>query len=210
MTAHAKLQRFATRATVLAGAAALGIMASSAQAQVTIRITSDTGGPPHPAAMTMEIFKQKVEEAIPGSQVRTFFSSALYKNPEAVEAMTEGNLEMAWGQYGKTAQVDPYMSVVVGPMLLTTTGAVNALDSFETVQMLKKRFNDIHDVKVFGSAHLSFYMGAGSGSRLLKPEDFANKKIRSMGPAKTPCSRHSAPTRPRWPLVTCRQPSKPA
>lgn len=116
-------------ALVLAGA----MIASSAQAEVTIRITSDTGGPPHPAAMTMEVFKQKVEEAIPGAEVRTFFSSALYKNPEAVEAMTEGNLEMAWGQFGKTAQVDPYMSVVVGPMLLTTVGAVNALDEFETV-----------------------------------------------------------------------------
>ncbi len=177
--------RWAKRAGVAAGALALaGVAAvSGAQAEVTIRITSDTGGPPHPAAMSMEIFKEKVEKAIPGAQVRTFFSSALYKNPEAVEAMTEGNLEMAWGQFGKTAQVDPYMSVVVGPMLLTTTGAVNSLDDFDTVQMLKKRFNDIHDVKMFGTAHLSFYMGAGSGQRLLKPEDFAGKKIRSMGPA---------------------------
>jgi TRAP-type C4-dicarboxylate transport system substrate-binding protein len=68
-------------------------------------------------------------------------------------------------------------------MLLTTAGAVNALDSFETVKMLEERFQKIHDVKVFGTAHLSFYMGAGSGTRLLKPEDFAGKKIRSMGPA---------------------------
>jgi len=159
------------------------VMASSAMAEVTIRINSDTGGPPHPAAISMEIFKEKVEKAIPGSQVRTFFSAALYNIPEAIEAMTEGNLEMAWGQFGKTAQVDPYMSVVVGPMLLTTAGAVNSLDQFETVQMLKKRFADIHNVKVFGTAHLSFYMGAGSRKRLLTPEDFAGMKIRSMGPA---------------------------
>ncbi len=162
---------------------ACAAMATTAAADVTIRITSDTGGPPHPAAITMELFKEKVQKAIPGSQVRTFFSSALYKNPEAVEAMTEGNLEMAWGQYGKTAQVDPYMSVVVGPMLLTTAGAVNSLDTFETVKMLRKRFEEIHKVKVFGSAHLSWYMGAGSQTRLLKPDDFAGKKIRSMGPA---------------------------
>ncbi|MBU2531450.1 MAG: TRAP transporter substrate-binding protein DctP [Alphaproteobacteria bacterium] len=184
-TPAAAVRRWTSRASVVAGtfAVAGAIVASSALAEVTIRITSDTGGPPHPAAISMENFKEKVEKAIPGAQVRTFFSSALYKNPEAVEAMTEGNLEMAWGQFGKTAQVDPYMSVVVGPMLLTTPGAVNSLDSFETVQMLKKRFNDIHGVKMFGSAHLSFYMGAGSGKRLLTPDDFSGKKIRSMGPA---------------------------
>jgi len=138
---------------------------------------------PHPAAIAMELFKERVEAEIPGSEVLIYVSSALYKIPEAVEAMTEGNLEMAWGQFGKTAQVDPYMSVVVGPMLLTTTGAVNELDNFETYKMLEQRFNDIHDITLFGSAHLSFYMGAGSGSRLLAPTDFEGKKIRSMGPA---------------------------
>lgn len=150
---------------------------------VNIRLASDTSGLPHPAAIAMELFKERVEAEIPGSEVLIYVSSALYKIPEAVEAMTEGNLEMAWGQFGKTAQVDPYMSVVVGPMLLTTTGAVNELDNFETYKMLSQRFNDIHDITLFGSAHLSFYMGAGSGSRLLSAADFEGKKIRSMGPA---------------------------
>ena len=150
---------------------------------VNIRLASDTSGLPHPAAIAMEVFKDRVEEEIPGSEVLIYVSAALYKIPEAVEAMTEGNLEMAWGQFGKTAQVDPYMSVVVGPLLLTTTGATNELDNFETYKMLEQRFNDIHDIKLFGSAHLSFYMGAGSGSRLLSPADFEGKKIRSMGPA---------------------------
>lgn len=150
---------------------------------VTIRLASDTSGLPHPAAIAMYIFKDRVEEEIPGSKVRIFVRSSLYKVPEAVEAMTDGNLEMAWGQFGKTAQVDPYMSVVVGPMLLTTAGAINELDNFETYKMLVKRFDDIHGIKIFGSAHLSFYMGAGSGNRLLSPQDFSGKKIRSMGPA---------------------------
>ena len=165
----------ATLAASLAGA--------SAMAEVTIRIASDTVGPPHPAGIAMEIFKDKVEKAIPGSKVRIYVSSSLYKNPEAIEAMTEGNLEMAWGQFGKTAILDPWTNVVLGPMLLTTPGAINSLDSFETVKMLKARFNKVHDVTIFGTAHLSFYMGAGSGSRLLKPDDFKGKKIRSMGPA---------------------------
>jgi TRAP-type C4-dicarboxylate transport system substrate-binding protein len=171
-------------AVLSAGVVAAGFATSAlAVDPVNIRLASDTSGLPHPAAIAMEIFKDRVEEAIPGSKVRIYVRSSLYKIPEAVEAMTEGNLEMAWGQFGKTAQVDPYMSVVVGPMLLTTAGAINELDNFDTYKMLQKRFNDIHDIKLFGSAHLSFYMGAGSGERLLSPDDFAGKKIRSMGPA---------------------------
>ena len=169
----------------LAGVLGMTLASAGAQAAdpVTIRLASDTAGLPHPAAIAMHIFKDRVEEEMPGSKVRIFVSSSLYKIPEAVEAMTDGNLEMAWGQFGKTAQVDPYMNVVVGPMLLTTAGAINQLDNFETFKMLGKRFNDIHDIKLFGSAHLSFYMGAGAKKRLLEPANFANMKIRSMGPA---------------------------
>src|SRR5690606_14764390 len=84
---------------------------------------------------------------------------------------------------GKTAQVDPYMSVVVGPMLLTTPGAMEQFDTFDTFKMLADRFDKLHGVKLFGTGNLSYYMGAGAGSRLLTPADFEGKKIRSMGPA---------------------------
>ena len=165
---------------VVAGA----MMASHAQAEVTIRLASDTAGLPHPAAIAMEHLKDRVAEEIPGSDVRIFVSSSLYKIPEAIEAMTEGNLEMAWGQFGKTAQVDPFTNVVVGPMLLTTPGATNQLDNFDTYKMLVQRFDDVHDVKMFGTAHLSFYMGVGGAKgRLIAPSDFTDKKMRSMGPA---------------------------
>ena len=168
----------------LAAVAGGALMASVAHADVTIRIASDTVGPPHPAGIAMEHLKARVAEEIPGGDVRIFVSSSLYKIPEAVEAMTEGNLEMAWGQFGKTAQVDPFANVVVGPMLLTTPGAINQLDNFETYKMLVKRFNDVHDIKLFGTAHLSFYMGVGGAKgRLISPDDFQGKKMRSMGPA---------------------------
>ncbi|MEL7154935.1 MAG: hypothetical protein AAFN51_14320, partial [Pseudomonadota bacterium] len=141
---------------------ATAMMAGQAQAEgVTIRLASDTAGLPHPAAIAMERLKDRVAEEIPGSDVRIFVSSSLYKIPEAMEAMTEGNLEMAWGQFGKTAQVDPYTNVLVGPMLLTTPGAINQLDNFESYKMLVDRFNKVHDVKLFGTAHLSFFMGVG-------------------------------------------------
>jgi len=180
------LSRFGKQLSVLGCSviAAGAVLASHAQADVTIRLASDTAGLPHPAAIAMERLKDRVAEEIPGSDVRIFVSSSLYKIPEAVEAMTEGNLEMAWGQFGKTAQVDPFANVVVGPMLLTTPGAINQLDNFETYKMLVQRFSDVHDVKIFGTAHLSFYMGVGGAKgRLIAPSDFQEKKMRSMGPA---------------------------
>ncbi len=172
--------------TLAAGVSAVGSVApASAQdiKPVTIRLAADHSGPPHPAGIAQEYFKQRLQEVIPGSELRVYHAGALYTIPQAVEAMTDGNLEMAWGQFGKTAQIDPFMSVVVGPMQLTTPGAMNELDSFETVKMLADRFEKIHSVKLLGTAHLSMYMGAGAGTRLLNPEDFGGKKIRSMGPA---------------------------
>lgn len=177
------------RSARLLGAASLAAMTAvaaspaSAVDPVTIRIASDHGYAPHPAAITEIFFGERLAEEIPGSVVRAFPQKSLYSVPAAVEAATNGELEMVWGQFGKTAQVDPYMSVVVGPMLLTTPGAMNDLENFETYKMLNDRFEKIHNIKLFGTAHLSFYMGAGSDSRLLTPEDFAGKKIRSMGPA---------------------------
>ena len=170
--------------TVCAGAL-VGIPAgqSAAVEPVTLRIAADLTGPPHPAGIAMEYFKERLAEEIPGSEVRTYFAGALYRIPEAVEAMTDGNLEMTWGQFGKSSQIEPYASVVIGPQLLSTPGAINSLDSFETFAMLQDRFAKVHNVKIFGSAHLSMYMGAGAGFRLLKPSDFEGKKIRSMGPA---------------------------
>ena len=182
---NSKLKRLARRMSLATATIALAtaLTGANASAEVTIRFASDTVGPPHPAGIAMEIFKEKVEAAIPGAKVRNFVSSSLYKNAEAIEAMTEGNLEMAWGQFGKTAVLDPWTNVLLGPMRLTTAGAINELDNFESFKVVQKRFKDVHDVTIFGTAHLSFYMGAGAGFRLLSPDDFKGKKVRSMGPA---------------------------
>ncbi|MGH6621767.1 MAG: TRAP transporter substrate-binding protein [Alphaproteobacteria bacterium] len=144
---------------------------------------SDLTPPPHPAAIAQVYFAEELAKLIPGSEVRSYYAGALYKIPEAVEAMTDGNLEMTWGQFGKTAQIDPYMIAVNGPMLLTTPGAMNQIENFETYKFLVKRFKDIHKVKIFGTGQLSMYIGVGAQQRLRTPEDFSGKKLRSMGPA---------------------------
>jgi TRAP-type C4-dicarboxylate transport system substrate-binding protein len=189
------MTRSPTRRRSLLGAVAAGagLMAGGlprvhvARAQqlrpVVIRLAADHSPPPHPAALAQEFFRRRLPEVIPGSELRVYHAGALYTIPEAVEALAEGNLEMAWGQFGKTASVDRWMNVVAGPMLLTTPGAMEQLDNFETMKMLRQRFADLHGIEVLGTAHLSMFMGVGARQRLASPEDFRGKKIRSMGPA---------------------------
>ncbi|MGH8648491.1 MAG: TRAP transporter substrate-binding protein, partial [Burkholderiales bacterium] len=106
----------------------------------------------------------------------------LYTIPEAFEAMRQGNLEMTWMQIGKAAPVDPFVMTVVGPGVLTTVGAVDALEKTRTYQMLVERLDKRQLIKVFGVGHMSFGMGVGGKRRYAKPEDFTGKKVRSMGP----------------------------
>lgn len=173
---------FAAAAMTLGVFGMTGVQAQEPEA-VVIRLVADHGPAPHPAALSQAYFQKRLPEVIPGSELRLYHAGALYTIPEALEAMSAGDLEMTWGQFGKTAAVDRWMNVVAGPMLLTTPAALEQLDTFETIAMLKERFAEIHDVKVFGTAHLSMYMGAGGRERLRTPDDFAGRKIRSMGPA---------------------------
>jgi len=182
------------RATLLgAGAVGAGTFASGsngfniARAQdiqpVVIRLAADHSPPPHPAALAQEFFRRRLPEVIPGSELRVFHAGGLYTVPEAVEALSEGNLEMAWGQFGKTATVDRWMNIIAGPMLLTTPGAMEQLDNFESMAQLRQRFSEIHGIRMMGTGHLSMFMGAGASRRLISPDDFRGQKIRSMGPA---------------------------
>ena len=169
-----KLKHFALAAITMGTLiTATTTVATSAEIKpINIRFAADLTGPPHPAGIAMQYFREKLAKRVPGSKVRIYYAGSLYNIPAAIEAMREGNLEMAWGQYGKSAQIDPYANIAVGPMLLTTPGAMNKIEGMEAVKMLKKRFADLHGIHIFANAHLSMYMGAGSGSRLLHPSAF--------------------------------------
>ena len=171
-------------AGTLAVAFAVPQQAALAQAPkpVVLRFAADFSPPPHPAALALEYFAQELPKAIPGSQARIYYAGALYTIPEAFEAMRQGNLEMSWMQMGKAAPVEPRMMAMVGPGNLTTVGAVDHLEQTKTYQQLVERLAKNQHIKVFGAAHMSFGMGVGGSKRYLKPEDFAGRKVRSMGP----------------------------
>lgn len=160
--------------------------ASSAMAidPVKIRWASDHSGPPHPAGIAEVYFAEQVEKKIPGSKVQVYWAKSLYTIPQGVKAMTQGNLEMITGQWGKTASVEPLSNVLLGAGKLTTVGAIDGVDSTKTFAELQDHFNKEHGITIFGAGHLSMYMGAGAvKGRLISPADFAGKKMRSMGPA---------------------------
>jgi len=190
---HVEKQRRPLKTAVVALAAAvaaIGAMSASvAQAQmkpVVLRFAADFPPAPHPAGLAMNHFKERLAQAIPGSEARLYFAGALYTIPEAFEAMRQGNLEMTWMQMGKAAPVDAYMMSVVGPGILTTVGAVDNLEKTKTYQFLVDRLQKQQLIRVFGAGHMSFGMGVGGKKRYVTPADFVGKKVRSMGPAENP------------------------
>jgi len=177
--------RFNTLTSLIAAAVVVATSTTvSAVEPVKLRWASDHSGPPHPAGIAEVYFAEQVEKKIPGSKVQIFWAKSLYTIPQGVKAMTQGNLEMITGQFGKTASVEPLANVLLGAGKLTTVGAIDSVDTTDTYKELVKVFNDDHDITLFGAGHLSMYMGAGAvDGRVIAPADFAGKKMRSMGPA---------------------------
>lgn len=181
--------RFVRLISLLA-AAALVLAAAPARAElekVIIRVSADLPPPPHPTAIAMEWFKKKVEAEFPeGSEVRNFFAGALYKDPDAMSAMTQGNLEMGWLVTGKTAAVDPWMSIITQPGVLTTVAAIHDLENQATGKMLLERLREKHFIEPFGYADLSFALAIAGKERLLTLESFQGKKLRTFSAAINP------------------------
>ncbi|MDE0809633.1 MAG: TRAP transporter substrate-binding protein DctP [Alphaproteobacteria bacterium] len=173
-----------TAAAIAAGALITSIGVASAVEPVKLRWASDHTGPPHPAGIAEVYFAEQVEKRIPGSKVQIYWAKSLYTIPQGVKALTQGNLEMITGQFGKTSSIEPLANVLLGAGKLSTVGAIDGIDSTKTFSELVAHFDKAHDITIFGAGHLSMYMGAGAvKSRLIGPADFAGKKMRSMGPA---------------------------
>jgi len=155
--------------------------------KVIIRVSADLPPPPHPTAIAMEWFKKEVEAQFPkGSEVRNFFAGALYKDPDAMSAMTQGNLEMGWLVTGKTAATDIWMSIIGQPGVLTTVAAIHDLPNQATGKMLLDRLREKHFIEPFGFVDLSFALAMAGKQRLLTVDSFKGKKIRTFAAGVNP------------------------
>jgi TRAP-type transport system periplasmic protein len=172
----------------LISAAAVGLFSfastAAAVAPIQMRWASDHSGPPHPAALAEIYFAEALEKKVPGSKVQLFWANSLYDIPKGARALTQGNLEMLTGQFGKTASIEPYANVLLGAGKLTTPGAVAKLNTTETYKKLAELMSKKHQITLMGSGDMSMFMGAGgTKSRYVSPADFKGSKVRSMGPA---------------------------
>ena len=182
--AFAGAAAFAAAAIVLAAAPT---PAQAALEKVIIRVSVDLPPPPHPTAIAMEWFKEQVEAQFPeGSEVRNFYAGALYKDPDAMTAMTQGNLEMGWLVSGKTAATDIWMSIIGQPGVLTTVAAIHDLENQATGKMLLNRLREKHFIEPFGFVDLSFALAIAGKERLLAMDSFQGKKIRTFAAAVNP------------------------
>lgn len=170
-------------ATFALGAVLAGVPAAAkAELQkVIIRFSADLPPPPHPTAIAMNWFKEQVEAQFPkGSEVRNFFAGGLYKDPDAMKAMTQGNLEMGWLITGKTASNDIWLSIIGQPGALTTVAAIHDLENQPTGKMLLARLRDKHNVVPFGFADLSFALHVAGKQRMVSLDSLKGKKIRTF------------------------------
>ena len=110
MSRKAKL----TTAIIAGTLIAVSVNTASAVDPVKLRWASDHPGPPHPAAIAEVYFAEQVEKRIPGSKVQIFWAKSLYTVPQGVKALTQGNLEVLTGQFGKTSSIEPLANVVLG------------------------------------------------------------------------------------------------
>ena len=155
--------------------------------KVMIRISADIPPPPMPTSVAMEWFKQKVESEFPsGSKVRIYYAGALYKDTDAMTAMSQGNLEMGWLVAGKTAATDIWLSIPGQPGVLTTAGAVHDLINQPTGKMLQKRLKDKHNIEMFGFSDISFALGMAGKQRLLTLKTMKDRKIRTFAAGVNP------------------------
>ncbi|MCX5906636.1 MAG: TRAP transporter substrate-binding protein [Deltaproteobacteria bacterium] len=160
-----------------------GMLPSTVQAQekVVIRFCGDFPTAPHPLAVAMGWFRDRMKERLPGSEVRLYFAGGLYNMGDAMTALQAGNLEIAVGQPSKVAGFDPWLNIATLPMLLTSVGAIHHFPETETAKMLAKRLS-AKGVEVLEWSDISHFFGACAKKRLLSPADFKGMKVRTLAP----------------------------
>ena len=149
--------------------------------KMVIRIVSDTSPPPQPIAISMNWFRDKIKERIPGSEVRTYFAGALYAMSDAMGALQAGNLEIAVGQPSKVAGFDPWLNIATQPMVLTSIGAIHHFPETDVAKALSERLSK-KGILVMGWSDISHYMGVASKKRIFVPADFKGLKLRVLAP----------------------------
>lgn len=146
---------------------------------IVVKVSIDHGGTQASSYCEMALLRDAIQKRIPGSEVRLFHSSSLYKPVETMNQLANGNLEMAI-QDGDASGWDAWVNMQVWPMSLPTVGCHAEFAKTRLASLISERFDD-RGVKVFGFNHQSTYGGLFSPKRMLTLDDVKGKKIRVSG-----------------------------
>jgi len=148
---------------------------------VIIRFSREDNSTQASGISAQKLFADKLAARLPpGSEVRVYFTSSLYKPIDGAEELVKGNLEI----HTLDSDGSGWMSIlnVWGqPMVLSTVGAFQEFPNTSLAKEVERRLLD-RGVVVLGWEPQSSFMGLCAPERLVKPEDFKGKKIRISAP----------------------------
>ncbi len=128
----------------VAAVAALGTSATTAAAacddgEIVIKFSHVTNTDRHPKGIAATLFEQRVNSEMDGKVcVEVFGNSTLYNDDQVLEAMLQGDVQMAAPSLSKFEQFTKKFRIFDLPFMFANIEAVDAFQSSETGQAMKE------------------------------------------------------------------------
>ncbi len=163
----------AVAATVVAGAA----MADCDDGEIVIKFSHVTNTDKHPKGIAASLLQSRVNEEMNGSACMEIFpNSSLYNDDQALEALLQGDLQMAAPSLSKFEKFTKQFRIFDLPFMFGNIEAVDAFQASETGQAMK------NSMARRGLVGLEFWHNGlkqiSANRPLLTPEDAQGLKFR--------------------------------
>ena len=149
---------------------------------VSIRISADVPAAPHPKGQAMAEFKEIVEERIPGSEVKVYYSGMLFTDPDACEALIAGNQEICWAQGGKISGIEKRLGATEFPSMYSSKQDLADVDNSQLVAYLSDLLK-AKGILWMGTGSTNPFTGIASIERIKEVADWEGKIIRTTSAA---------------------------
>ncbi|MDQ6435293.1 sialic acid TRAP transporter substrate-binding protein SiaP [Mesorhizobium sp. LHD-90] len=171
-----------TRRTLLAGAAALGMLAAAGQAMaepIKLRFADSTTADAPRSVALVDIFAKQIGDDF---VFEPYFGSTLYKQGTEIVAVQRGNLEMALMPPSDFAKQVPAFSILTAAYLVRDAAHMKAIFDSEIGDEFKKMARDEMGVVVLAPAYYGArHVNLKGDKKINTPEDLAGVKLRMPG-----------------------------
>ena len=167
--------------TFLATAAAVALLAGSAQAQTTLRASHQFPGGKHDVRDDMvQMIAKEVGDAKVGVNVQVYPGASLFKPNQQWNAMVDGQLDIALFPLDYASGKVPAFSATLMPGLIRNQDRAKRINSSEFMKEVRAEIEK-HGVIVLSDAWFAGGMAA-KGQCIQKPADLKGMKFRAAGP----------------------------